>query len=149
MGSVSKSVSKRYDGEFELFVGRQHGEMSVRKPAAKSIGLKLTNDDQDVLRDNLSAYSKAVEANVRVFEVSKLKRNPDGTTVKPQPKQPALTPAVFQKLVKEHTGNFVVLEGESKKEGFTYKYLYLAALEEDPEFGKSSNPTSVWTGAKS
>ena len=141
--------SARYDGEFELFVGKQHGEMSVRKPGAKSIGLKLTNDDQDVLRDNLSAYSKAVEANVRVFEPSKIKKNPDGTSVKPQPKQPALTPAVFQKLVKEHTGNFVVLEGESKKEGFTYKYIYLAALEEDPEFGKSSNPTSVWTGAKS
>jgi hypothetical protein len=143
------SPSKRYEGEFELFVGKQHGEMSVRKPHAKSVGLRLTNEDQDVLRDNLSAYSQFCEANVRVFEVSKLKRNPDGTTVKPQPKQPALTPAVFQKLVKEHTGNFVVLEGEAKKEGFTYKYIYLAALEEDPEFGKSSNPTSVWTGAKS
>jgi hypothetical protein len=141
--------SARYEGEFELFVGKQHGEMSVRKPGAKSIGLKLTNDDQDVLRDNLSAYSQFCEANVRVFEPSKLKKNSDGTSVKPQPKQPALTPAVFQKLVKEHTGNFVVLEGKREGGGYNYTYLYLAALEEDPEFGKSSNPTSVWTGAKS
>ena len=36
------STSKRYEGEFELFVGKQHGEMSVRKPNAKSVHIETS-----------------------------------------------------------------------------------------------------------
>mgnify|MGYP000152768241 CR=1 FL=1 len=132
-------MGSRYEGEFELYVGVQHKEMSVRIPRPNSAGLRLTNEDQKLLRKNLMGFSKfQPKANVRVFQPGIAEKDKNGKTIP----QPALTPAKFQKLVEEHVGNFVVLKDQNKQ----YTRLYLAALDENPHFTSDSNSNLVWKG---
>lgn len=132
-------MGSRYEGEFELFVGVQHGEMAVRIPRPNSAGLRLTNEDPELLRKNLLGFSKfQSEANVRVFQPAIAEKDKNGKTIP----QPALTPAKFQKLVEEFEGNFVVLKDPKQ----TYNRIYLSAQPHDPNFESNSNSSLVWKG---
>jgi hypothetical protein len=133
-------MGSRYEGEFELYVGVQHGELAVRIPRPNSAGLRLTNEDPELLRENLLGFSKfQPKANVRVFQPAIAKKDKDGKTIP----QPALTPDKFQKLVEEFAGNFVVLKDPNQK---SYTRIYLSAQPENPDFASNSNSNLVWKG---